>query len=528
MKYALLVAAREFEENAATKGFWIGVFLLPAIILVSIFAVTLLNKATPTRYIAVNDQSGQYLQKIEHDLDRLHQMDVLKAFSEYAQKYTVATGKNTGDVDLEKVPAVDVEKAIARFAENDPETLNRFVNEGGIVQALWQIAPYLVENAPAFEEPKVRYAMVDLPNEIVDPSDLDTSAGLMKEYLTEKKKIMTVGKEHALFAYVQIPSDVANMVKRPNAAKLMQPDKNHGVQYWSINLADTKARDVIERVVNEETRRLEFVDQGVDAEAVARVQRTYVPFVSLNAKKEEGEEHVSVADQIRQWAPTGFVYVLWIVLFSISQLLLNNTVEEKSNRIIFLLSSVTVWELMFGKLIGIAAVGLAMLLSWVGSLMAILYFMQSPETRIATTLLEVLSTSGLIPAFAIYFILGFLMYSGLFLAIGSVCNTLKDAQNMQSPIMMLMMIPLFTIVFIPKDPNGTVATVMSWIPPFTPFVMMNRAAADPPLLDVVGTMMLLVVTTIVMLYLAGKIFRIGILRTGQPPKLKELYAWLRI
>ncbi len=90
-----------------------------------------------------------------------------------------------------------------------------------------------------------------------------------------------------------------------------------------------------------------------------------------------------------------------------------------------------------------------------------------------------------------------------------------------------MMIPLFTMMFIPKDPNGTLASVMSWIPLFTPFVMMNRAAADPPLFDVIGTMILLVVTTVLVLYLAGKIFQIGILRTGQPPKMKELLRWLR-
>jgi len=88
-------------------------------------------------------------------------------------------------------------------------------------------------------------------------------------------------------------------------------------------------------------------------------------------------------------------------------------------------------------------------------------------------------------------------------------------------------VPLMTMMFIPKDPNGTLATTLSWVPLYTPFVMMNRAAADPPLFDVVGTMILLVVTTVTVLWLSGKIFRIGILRTGQPPRLIELIRWLR-
>ena len=74
---------------------------------------------------------------------------------------------------------------------------------------------------------------------------------------------------------------------------------------------------------------------------------------------------------------------------------------------------------------------------------------------------------------------------------------------------------------------GTLATVLSWIPPYTPFVMMNRAAADPPMFDRVGTMILLIATTAFVLWLSGRIFRIGILRTGQPPKFKELIRWVR-
>jgi ABC-type Na+ efflux pump permease subunit len=93
--------------------------------------------------------------------------------------------------------------------------------------------------------------------------------------------------------------------------------------------------------------------------------------------------------------------------------------------------------------------------------------------------------------------------------------------------MIIMIVPLITMMFIPKDPNGTLATIMSWIPLYTPFVMMNRAAADPPLFDRVGTLILLLGTTVGVLWLTGKVFRVGILRTGQPPKLMELFRWLR-
>src|SRR5581483_1205381 len=142
-------------------------------------------------------------------------------------------------------------------------------------------------------------------------------------------------------------------------------------------------------------------------------------------------------------------------------------------------------------------------------------------------LLAVLKTSNLLPLFSLYFLLGYLLYAGLILSLGSVCNTLKEAQSYMGIITMIMMVPLLTMTYIPTDPNGVVARLLSWVPIYTPFTMMNRAAADPPLIDLIGTLVLLVASTVGVLWMAGKIFRIGILRTGQPPKIVEMLRWVR-
>jgi len=229
---------------------------------------------------------------------------------------------------------------------------------------------------------------------------------------------------------------------------------------------------------------------------------------------------------IKQWAPTGFVYLLWLAIFIIAQMLLSNTIEEKSNRIIeVLLSSVTPGELMMGKLFGIAAVGLTMVGAWMLALFAILSWKSGGASEVAGQMLAVLKTTNLIPLFSLYFILGYLMYAALFLSIGSVCNTIKEAQSYMGVITLMMMVPLMTMMFIPKDPNGPLARVLSWIPLYTPFTMMNRANADPPWIDLIGTLIWLLVTTAGALWMTGKIFRIGILRTGQPPKVIEMLRW---
>lgn len=90
---------------------------------------------------------------------------------------------------------------------------------------------------------------------------------------------------------------------------------------------------------------------------------------------------------------------------------------------------------------------------------------------------------------------------------------------------MIMMVPMLTMTFIPKDPNGPLARLLSWIPIYPPFRMMNRAGADPPLFDMIGTMVLLLITTATALWMAGKVVRIGILRTGQPPGIIEMIRW---
>jgi ABC-2 type transport system permease protein len=209
-------------------------------------------------------------------------------------------------------------------------------------------------------------------------------------------------------------------------------------------------------------------------------------------------------------------------------MLLNNIIEEKSNRIIeVLLSSVTPGELMMGKLFGIAATGLTMVSVWMASLFGVLVWKSGAASDLTGQVLLTLRTSHLVPMFLIYFLLGYLMYAALILALGSVCNTIKEAQSYMGMITMLMMLPLMTMTFIPKDPNGTLARILSWIPIYTPFTMMNRVNANPPLVDLIGTMALLLVSTGAALWMAAKVFRIGVLRTGQPPKLVEMLRWIK-
>ncbi len=508
MKYAWLVAWREYAENAKTKGFWLGIFVMPVILFLSIQAPIWLNeKATPTRYFVLVDQSGSFAPVVESTMENAYQKKVAEALGDYARKYSswtppAAAGPTTGE-------------GSSGAANNLKKT-----NEG----LLGQIQAHTNAGAPPFKFPRRFFQGTELPPGINAQSSIDSLAEDLKPFLRGEKRITVEGQSLQLDAVVLIPADIEKQIVRPGAHG---GAANHtAIQYWSVNASDFTLRDTIEHAVNTEVRRREYIARGMDSAAIRQVEQTYAPLASFNPKKEKGKEAVSALDSIKQWAPSGFVYLLWLAIFVIVQMLLNNTIEEKSNRIIeVLLSSVTPGELMMGKLFGIAAIGLTMVGAWMAALFGVLSWKAGGASEMAGQLLLIVKGSSLVPLFSLYFILGYLMYAGFILSIGSVCNTLKEAQSYMSVLTMLMMVPLLTMTYIPKDPNGVVARVLSWIPLYTPFTMMNRANADPPLIDLIGTLVLLLACAALALWMSGKIFRIGILRTGQPPKIIEMLRW---
>jgi ABC-2 type transport system permease protein len=525
MKYALLVAWREFAESTKAKGFWISIFLMPAMLFLSIQApMWLEQKATPVRYYVLVDQSKTLAPAIESALEKNYQRRVLEALGDYSRRYSASSSNS-----LNNPLGLDGD------GEANPRSVEAFISKGGKDAALQRLKPQLKPDAPAFQSPRRPYQVVNLPSEVSPESNLSTMADSLKPYLRGEKQLEYNGQPIPLTAAILVPSDIESKIVRPqinHASRITDhaSDTNShslsSIQYWSINASDPRLRDDIERAINSEIRQREYATRGLDVGAVHQVEQTYAPFATLNPKKEKGKEAVSSADAVKQWAPSAFVYLLWLAIFVIVQMLLSNTIEEKSNRIIeVLLSSVTPGELMMGKLVGIAAIGMTMISAWMLAVFAILSWKAGGASLLAGQMLVVLKTSNLIPLFSVYFLLGFLMYAGFILSIGSVCNTIKEAQSYMSVLTIVMMVPLLTMTFIPKDPNGGLARLLSWIPLYTPFTMMNRAAADPPLFDLVGTLVLLVGTTALALWMSGKIFRIGILRTGQPPKVVEMIRW---
>jgi len=224
----------------------------------------------------------------------------------------------------------------------------------------------------------------------------------------------------------------------------------------------------------------------------------------------------------RMFIPAGFMFLLWICVFTSGQYLLTTTIEEKSSRVMeVLLSAVSPMQLLTGKLLGQALVSLVMLFMYAGMAMSALAMLAMAD------LIQPIQYLWLV----LYFVMAYFMVATMMVAVGSAVSDLREAQALVGPVMLILMIPLILWLPISNAPNGTFATVMSFIPPAIPFVMILRLASSSEPVAAWQVVMSLVAggaSVAVMLWGAARIFRVGVLMQGKPPTPRELFRWLLV
>lgn len=217
--------------------------------------------------------------------------------------------------------------------------------------------------------------------------------------------------------------------------------------------------------------------------------------------------------------PFVFALLLFMTVVTMSQALVTSTIEEKSNRVVeVLLSSVSPGQLMTGKILGTCAVGLTLMSIWaLGGL-----------GGLALAGITVVTGGQLGVCVALY-LLGFFFFASMMVAIGSVCNTLKEAQNLLAPVMAVVTISFMFVVAVMKEPNGSLARTLSLVPFCSPFLMMLRVGSTPPppVHEVALSLGILAASAWLMTMAAGRVFRVGVLLYGKPPSLREILRWVR-
>jgi ABC-2 type transport system permease protein len=220
----------------------------------------------------------------------------------------------------------------------------------------------------------------------------------------------------------------------------------------------------------------------------------------------------------RFFVPLGLVLLMFMIILLSSTPGMQAIVEEKMQRIAeVLLGSVRPFSLMLGKLLGLTGVSLTMAAVYLGG-----SYWAAHHYKVA----EFLPVSVL-AWYLVYQVLAMLMYGSLFLAIGAACTEVKETQTLAMPVMMLTFIPLFILGTALEDPNHPLVVGMSFFPPVTPMLMMARIAISPapPLWQLLLAVGLVSAVTLLCVYTAGRIFRVGILMQGKGARFGQLVRW---
>jgi ABC-2 type transport system permease protein len=246
-----------------------------------------------------------------------------------------------------------------------------------------------------------------------------------------------------------------------------------------------------------------------------------VPVERVEIGETAGEQRVQSQSQasIKMMVPFFFMFMIYMGIIGIGQQMLSSVIEEKNSRIIeMLLSAVSPFELMAGKILGLGGIGLTIIGLWTGV----------SYGSVVSQGLNVDLSAALMFSFVVYYILGFLLFSSLLAAIGSVCNTLKETQELMMPVVLILIFPMIAWFKLVQSPDSAFTRVLSILPPISPLVMPLRISAGSNVgnFEIFASIVLLAGSVIFMMWFAGKIFRIGILMYGKRPTLREIARWL--
>jgi ABC-2 type transport system permease protein len=298
------------------------------------------------------------------------------------------------------------------------------------------------------------------------------------------------------------------------------PLQTGSLEFHTRNAADFSGINRLERAFDKAIQQRRLVSAGIDADKVEQLSKR----TEIEAVDERGEKAGMEAFLI----PFILLMLLYTTILVYGLFVMRGVVEEKQSRIIeVLLSSVRPFQLLLGKVIGIGLVPLTQLIVWVGSFLILTTVTAGTAVALGAVKLPRIPLA-LLAYFLIFFVLGYFLYATMYAVIGSIVSSEEDGQQAQLPITLTMVFQVMFFSMVISNPNGTLATVLSLIPFFTPLLMLARIAVEPPPFWQIALSIVLVLGTILgTIWVASKIYRVGVLMYGKRPTLPELFKWLK-
>ena len=339
----------------------------------------------------------------------------------------------------------------------------------------------------------------------------------------------------------------ADIVDNPNNVKLYT-NSSSSVSLESNISSQMESIIEQERLKRYEIDNLEQIIKDVEANVTLTTYR--------NDLQEEGKEEEATSSGVAYMLGLVLGMMLYMFLIIYGSMVMTSVIEEKGSRVLdVLVSSVSPFQLMLGKILGVASVAVTQIAIWgvlVCGIGAVVLPALMPEDVMQTVeavqmgqmttieadidadLLSAVSLAtdvgGLVMMFVwllLFLVGGFLFYSAMFAAVGSAVDSIQDANQLQTPITVPIILALILAMSVFNDPNSTLAFWGSIIPFTSPVVMMARVPFGIPTWQIVLSLVLLYASVVAMAWAAGKIYRVGIFMHGKKPSFKELMSWIR-
>lgn len=342
---------------------------------------------------------------------------------------------------------------------------------------------------------------------------IDAEPGLPRSLAAARSRLDELTRSGSLDGYLWIPAGVATGEAQPELFER------------SENLLQSKY--AIEQAISEAVIAGRLQAYGVaPAHVESLIDPVSLKTMHLNATRGQSE------DNGQGYAIAVIMaMILYFALLMYGIITMRSILEEKSTHTMeVLISSVRPFELMAGKILGVAAVGLTQFLIWAvtaGLLAAYGLSMAHAFSPGAAGLNFHIPTVALI-CFVLYFIGGYFLFASLYAAIGAAVSDHNDAQQIQMPVTLLLVAGIILLGVVGRDPYSTEAVVLTMIPFFSPVLMVFRVAmSNPPLWQIALSIGILAATCVGVVYVTGRIYRVGVLMYGKRPSLVELFKWIR-
>jgi len=297
------------------------------------------------------------------------------------------------------------------------------------------------------------------------------------------------------------------------------------LKYYSRSAADFIAEERLSSLTNRSVHRMRLEGRGLNADEVDKLMSD-IRIDAVQLSKSGQQKKGGAANFL-----IGFVLTALLVMpsFIYGMQIMRGIIQEKTERVVeVLVSSVTPSQLLVGKILGVAAVGLTQISVWL-LMGALTGGTLATTAALAGENITQFLRPSMFAYFAIFFILAYLTYVCVYAIGGAICNSDREAQQLIAPISMIMLLPWFLLAGLITNPDSSLAVGFSLAPVFGPMTMFLRTVvADPPMSQIITTIAVSIATIAVFFWITAKIFRVGILSYGKRPTIPELWRWIKV